>query len=163
MKPSSSLFLLRTPAGLIATWFGAGLMPWAPGSWGSAAALPFAWLILSLGDWWWLLAASLLLFVIGCWAAAQVEQQLGTHDSGLIVVDEVVGQWICLLPCGLDPVNFALGFILFRIMDIVKPWPVSWIDQKIGGGLGVMLDDVAAALYAVLAMGLLFEIQSFYK
>lgn len=146
--------LLRSPAGLLATWFGAGLLPVAPGTWGSAAALPAAWAIAWWGGWGALLAAAGLVFLIGWWASAVVERRLGTHDSGLIVVDEVAGQWLTLVPCPLDPVLYAAGFLLFRAADIAKPWPASWADRHVGGGLGVMLDDILAAIYAagVLAM-----------
>lgn len=148
MTPAASPALLRTPAGILATWFGAGLLPIAPGTWGSAAALPFAWLILWYGGWISLAVASAVVFAMGWWAASALERRLGTHDSGLIVVDEVAGQWLSLLPCPLDPIMFAVGFVLFRLVDIVKPWPAGWADRRVDGGLGVMLDDVLAAQYA---------------
>jgi len=140
------------PLGL-ATWFGAGLMPKAPGTWGSLAALPFAWAILHYGGTWWLAGASLLVFLVGWWASAVYVAGAGTADPDEVVIDEVAGQWLTLLPAAtLVWWHWAAGFALFRLFDIVKPWPVGWADRRVKGGLGVMLDDVIAALYAGLAL-----------
>lgn len=147
---------LRHPGILIATWFGSGYLRPAPGTWGTLAALPFAWLILHYGDWRWLLAASILLFPVGVWAASVYSAQSGTQDAGAIVVDEVVAMWLTLAilwPLGLDQTGWIIwpaAFLAFRLMDIAKPWPVSLADAKVKGGLGVMLDDVLAAIYAVI-------------
>lgn len=143
---------LRDPAGLLATWFGAGLLPRAPGTWGSLAALPFAWIIASAGGWLALLAASALVFVLGVWAAGRTAARTGLRDPGSIVIDEVAGQWLTLVPVAPDPLAYAVGFAFFRIADIFKPWPVSWADRKIKGGLGVMLDDILAGGYALVGM-----------
>lgn len=140
------------PAFLISTWFGAGLMPVAPGTWGSAAALPFAWLIAWLGGPWALLAASLVAFAVGVWAAEVYGRHAGIKDASPIVIDEVAGQWLTLVPAALDPITYLAGFLLFRLADIVKPWPANWADRALDGGLGVMLDDVFAGLYAALAL-----------
>ena len=143
---------LRQPSGLIATWFGAGLLPRAPGTWGSLAALPFAWVIAWAGGWMALAAATVLVFALGVWAADREAGRAGAHDPGSIVIDEVAGQWLTLLAAPLDPLAYALGFVLFRIVDITKPWPASWADREIKGGIGIMLDDVLAAAYALLVM-----------
>lgn len=148
------------PAALIATWFGSGLLPRMPGTWGSLAALPFAWVILvQLGP-LWLLAASLVLFFAGCWASAAILGEDRARDPGYIVVDEVAGQFLALAPAAPDPTLFAIGFVLFRLADIVKPWPASWADREVKGGLGVMLDDMVAGGYVaviMLALGLWWE------
>ena len=137
-----------TPAMVIATWFGSGLLPVMPGTWGSLAALPFAWLIAwPLGPRALLLAA-LLLFFVGWWAAHEVSRASGIKDQGAIVVDEVVGQWLTLVVTPPDAIAYAAGFLLFRVFDIVKPWPARWIDEHVGGGLGIMADDVVAGFYA---------------
>ncbi|HEY1720845.1 MAG TPA: phosphatidylglycerophosphatase A [Magnetospirillaceae bacterium] len=149
---SSSRPSLETPAGVFATWFGAGLLPRAPGTWGSLAALPFAWVISYWGGWIALLTATILVFALGVWAAGETVKQTGIQDPGSIVIDEVAGQWMTLIPVGTDPLAFLVGFILFRIADIYKPWPASWADRNIKGGLGVMLDDVMAAGYALIVM-----------
>ena len=144
--------MLRRPSGVIATWFGAGLLPRAPGTWGSLAALPFAWVIAHAGGWPALAVATVLVCALGVWAADREAQRTGAQDPGSIVVDEVAGQWLTLLFAPLDPLSYALGFVLFRIADITKPWPASWADRKIKGGIGIMLDDLLAAAYALLVM-----------
>ncbi|MDH5556221.1 MAG: phosphatidylglycerophosphatase A [Alphaproteobacteria bacterium] len=136
------------PAFLIATWFGSGLLPKIPGTWGSAAALPFAWLIMWLGGPWALLICAGVAFGVGVWAAGMYSKHSGIKDAGPIVIDEVAGQWLTLIPAGLNPVLFLVGFFLFRAADILKPWPASWADRKVEGGFGVMLDDIFAAIYA---------------
>lgn len=147
---------LRDPAILLATWFGAGYLPKAPGTWGSLAALPFAWALLAAGGPSLLAVAALLVSLAGWWAADRYMAASGTHDPGQIVVDEVAGQWLALLGAPhLSWWGFAAGFLLFRLFDIVKPWPVSWADRKVPGGLGVMLDDVLAGVMAALALAAL--------
>lgn len=139
---------LRHPACLLATWGGAGLLRPAPGTWGSLAALPFAWAIAYVGGWPVLAAAAVIVFLIGCWSAQVFETAAGGKDPGSVVIDEVAGQWLTLLPAATDPLLFAVGFVLFRIADIVKPWPANVADRRIAGGFGIMADDVVAAAYA---------------
>lgn len=136
------------PAFLLATWFGAGLLPRMPGTWGSLAALPFAWVLVWLGGPWLAVLAAALVFALGLWASERYMAAIGVHDPGAIVVDEVAGQWLTLAFVPLNPAVYALGFVLFRAADVTKPWPASWIDRRVGGSLGVMADDVVAALYA---------------
>jgi len=136
------------PLGL-ATWFGSGLLPKAPGTWGSLAALPFAWLILRYGGVWWLAAAALAVFLVGWWASNIYVEATGSDDPGAIVIDEVAGQWIALLPAAHGVWwHWLVGFALFRAFDILKPWPVGWADRHVKRGFGVMLDDVIAGVYA---------------
>jgi phosphatidylglycerophosphatase A len=137
------------PAALIATGGGIGLLPGAPGTWVSLAALPCAWAIRSLGGSGALAAAAVLAFALGCWAAARVVRASGRSDPGAIVIDEIAGQWLVLLAAPLDWRAYAAAFLLFRLFDIVKPWPIRAIERRVAGGLGVMLDDIAAAIYAV--------------
>lgn len=140
------------PAFLLATWFGSGLLPKIPGTWGSAAALPFAWIIASYGSPWPLLAAATVAFAAGTWAAGVYGRHSGIKDASPIVIDEVAGQWLTLAPFAPDATAYLLGFVLFRVADIAKPWPANWADRSLGGGLGVMLDDVFAGAYAALAL-----------
>ncbi|MDP6515003.1 MAG: phosphatidylglycerophosphatase A [Alphaproteobacteria bacterium] len=140
------------PAHLLATWFGSGLLPVAPGTWGSLAALPFAWGITWLWGPLWLIAASAVLFVAGWWAANLYLARLGGTDPGPVVVDEVVGQWLTLAVVPPDFWAYCAGFALFRLADIGKPWPASWADKEIKGGLGVMIDDVIAGIYAAFVL-----------
>ena len=141
---------------LLATFFGVGLFPVAPGTLGSLVALPLAFGLLSFS-----LEAALLviavIFVIGVLASNAVEADLGSHDAKLIVIDEVVGQCLVVvlleafLPGLIDVMLLlVLSFLGFRLFDIAKPWPVGWVDSRVQGGFGVMLDDVVAALLAVL-------------
>jgi len=143
------------PAALLATWFGIGRLPAAPGTWGSLAALPFAWAIVALGGPWLLMLAAGVLFVAGCWAADRFARSLpGQQDPQSIVVDEVAAQWLVLTAVPLDPLLYALAFALFRIADIMKPWPASWADRQVPGGFGIMLDDALAAPYAMMTLWL---------
>lgn len=137
---------------LLLTWFGSGWLPWAPGTWGSLAALPFAWLILSYGGRGALALAALVLFAVGCWAADVAVRETKIKDPGWIVVDEVVGQWLTLLAAPLNPFGYAAAFVLFRLFDIWKPWPIGLADQRLEGGFGVMADDVLAAVYAAIIL-----------
>jgi phosphatidylglycerophosphatase A len=136
------------PAVLLATWFGSGLLPIAPGSWASLVALPFAALFVWLGGPILVILAGALVFVVGIWAADAYMAAAGVHDPPAIVIDEVVGQWLTLALVPPDPVVYALGFLLFRIIDVLKLWPANFVDRVVTGGFGVMLDDVVAAVYA---------------
>jgi phosphatidylglycerophosphatase A len=134
---------------LVVTWFGSGWLPWAPGTWGSLAALPFAWSILAYGGGAGTLAlAALAVFALGCWTSEIAVRETHTEDPGWIVIDEVVGQWLTLLAAPFTFAGFAAAFVLFRVFDIWKPWPIRVVDRNLKGGLGVMADDVLAAIYA---------------
>jgi len=145
-------------ARVLATWFGTGLLPRAPGTWGSLAALPFAWVIANWGGTPALLIASVLLFALAVPAAQRLVTATGQTDPQIIVVDEVVGQWLTLAVAPLDPWSYGIGFVLFRIADILKPFPANWADREIKGGLGVMLDDVFAAIYSAAGLWLILRL-----
>jgi phosphatidylglycerophosphatase A len=138
------------PAALIATGFGVGRLPLMPGSWGSLAALPLAWILKSAFGTLGLALAAGLAFAAGSWAAGAVAKASGAPDPGGVVIDEVMGQFLSLLPTPRDPAAYALAFLLFRLFDVWKPWPIGSIDREIGGGLGIMLDDALAGIYAAL-------------
>jgi phosphatidylglycerophosphatase A len=140
---------LWQPHVLLATWFGAGLLPKAPGTWGSLAALPFAWLIQSEFGPAGLIVAAALMFVAGWWASAVYVRRTREEDPRAIVVDEVAAQWLVLAVAPPSLVYYTIGFALFRAADIFKPFPANWADRTIGGGLGVMADDILAAPYAM--------------
>ncbi|MEQ8503771.1 MAG: phosphatidylglycerophosphatase A [Rhodospirillales bacterium] len=137
-----------TPEMIVATWFGCGLFPKAPGTIGSLGALPVAWVILTYGDWMWLAVAVVAASLIGIAATGIVLRKSGIKDPSFVVIDEVAGQWLALLPAGLNPYLFVAGFLAFRLFDIWKPWPVGWADRKVPGATGVMLDDLIAGIYA---------------
>lgn len=125
--------------------FGLGLAPIAPGTFGTVAALPLWW----LADDWPILAFVALVAAItifGTWVANLAEPLYGGHDASQIVIDEVAGMLVCVIGIPFTPVTAVVGFITFRLFDIVKPPPIRLIDKQLGGGLGVMLDDVAAGL-----------------
>lgn len=146
--------LLSHPAGWLASGFGAGLAPRAPGTVGSAAAiLPWLWLRqLPAVAYLWVL---LLALAMGIWACAVSGRRLRVSDHRALVWDEFVGQWLALLPARAAPWWAVLaGFVLFRLFDVWKPWPVGWLDRHVKGGAGVMLDDVGAGALAALLLAL---------
>jgi phosphatidylglycerophosphatase A len=124
-------------------------MPFAPGTWGSLAALPCAWVIVWLSGHVALAAAALLVFAVGCWAS---DAATDDKDPGYIVIDEVAAQFLVLLAAPLDWRAYAAGFVLFRIFDIWKPPPIRQVERAVPGGLGIMLDDVIAAIYALILL-----------
>lgn len=144
--------MLTHPAGWIASGLGVGLSPRAPGTVGSFAALIPWWLWLRHQDLALYLGVLVLAFGIGIWAANWVIARTRIEDPSVVVWDEFVGQWIALL---LAPAGWQWvlgGFALFRLFDIWKPWPVRWADRKLHGGVGAMLDDVLAGVYAFLVL-----------
>jgi phosphatidylglycerophosphatase A len=143
------------PAIIVGTWFWSGLLPVAPGTWGSLAALPFAWAIQGRWGGIGLVAGAALVFAAGCWAAGVIGAASGVKDPGAIVVDEVAAQWLVLAVAPQSIALYAAAFFLFRATDILKPWPASWVDRNMPGALGVMLDDVISALYAAIVVALL--------
>lgn len=134
---------------LVATWFGSGLLPGAPGTWGSLAALPPAALFAWYGGSGALAAAGLAAFAIGVRAADRYAADSGEADPGAVVIDEVAALWLVLAALPFTLAGWLLGFVAFRAFDIAKPFPIRRIERRVRGGLGVMVDDVAAAAYAV--------------
>ena len=133
---------------MIATSFGIGRMPVMPGTWGSLATLPLAWGISYYFGSIYIIIISIILFFIGILVSNLYLREFGGEDPGPIVIDEVVGQLLTIAFVPLDLFYYVTGFALFRVFDIFKPWPVSWVDKEIKGGLGIMLDDVVASLYS---------------
>jgi phosphatidylglycerophosphatase A len=150
-RMSTRQVALKTPAGILAFGFGSGLAPKAPGTFGTLAAIPLYLLLTGLNHWLYL-SVVVLAFVLGIYLCEKASHDLGIHDHGGIVWDEFVGLWLTLW---LVPVTWEwvlAGFVLFRFFDIVKPFPIKWLDQKVGGGFGIMIDDVIAGLYAWLLL-----------
>ena len=150
---------------LIATFFYSGLIRPAPGTWGSLAALPAAWVLHALGGSWLVVAAIVLAFAAGVWATREEAAATGIHDPQHVVIDEVAGQWIALLPVliGADHVGadvlalwpgWIAAFVFFRLFDIWKPGPVGWADRR-DDAMGVMLDDVIAGILAAVVVVIL--------
>jgi phosphatidylglycerophosphatase A len=139
---------LKDPVLFLALGFGSGLSPKVPGTMGTAAAVPVYLLLTGLPTGVYLLIV-VLLAIAGVWLCGQAAQRLGVHDHPGIVWDEIVG--FLLTMAGTEPTlaGILAGFVLFRILDIVKPWPIGWCDRNVKGGLGIMLDDVLAGLVAL--------------
>lgn len=148
---NSNKAILANPIHLLAFGFGAGLSPKAPGTVGTVVAVLIYLVLPSMPT---IIYAGLILlsFVFGIWICGKTAENLGVHDHGGIVWDEFVGYWITMFmaPSGLFWV--LLGFVLFRLLDIFKPWPIKWVDKELAGGLGIMLDDVLAGIMAALCM-----------
>ncbi|HHT0592716.1 TPA: phosphatidylglycerophosphatase A family protein [Legionella anisa] len=146
--------VFQDPIYFIAFGFGSGLMPTAPGTWGTLAAIPL-YLLLMGTNWVVYLFFTLIAFVLGVWVSEKVSRDLGVHDYKGIVWDEVVGYLLTMFLAPKGVIWMLWGFILFRIFDIWKPQPIDYIDQKVRGGFGIMLDDVIAAVPAWIIMQLL--------
>ncbi|QBR83540.1 phosphatidylglycerophosphatase A [Legionella israelensis] len=144
----------QDPVYFIAFGFGSGLMSFAPGTWGTVAAMPLFLLMHDLPVFLYLISVALL-FALGVWVSDVVSKDLGVHDYKGIVWDEVVGYLLtmCMAPAGFG--WMIIGFLLFRIFDIWKPQPISYIDQYVGGGFGIMLDDLIAAVPAWVVLQIL--------
>ncbi|MEQ1438282.1 phosphatidylglycerophosphatase A [Fontimonas sp. SYSU GA230001] len=151
--------ILTTPEHLLAFGFGAGLSPFAPGTVGTLVGIVL-FLPLSRLDPALYAVAVALLFVFGCWVCGESARLLGVHDYGGIVFDEIVGYLIAAAPLVLFPqlpaagfgAAMILAFVLFRLFDIVKPWPIRALDRNVHGGFGIMLDDALAGVFAALPL-----------
>lgn len=141
----------------IATGGGAGYLPKAPGTWGSLITIPL-WLLLTRLDGMGYAIALGVVFVVGVISAGQAEKILDRKDPGVVVIDEIMGMLITLAGAPANPLVIGIGFLLFRIFDIAKPWPVRFFDRRINGGTGIMLDDVAAGLYSLGCLQLILSV-----
>ena len=139
----------------LATGCYVGKIRWAPGTWGSLAAL-LPWLLIKDLPFASYLIVLIVVFVVGFFVCGSAEKILDSPDAGCIVIDEILGMFITLAFAPAHPAAWALGFVLFRIFDILKPFPACWFDQNIHGGIGIMMDDVIAGLYAFACLQLLW-------
>lgn len=140
---------------IISTWFYVGRVSHAPGTVGSFITLPLIYLLnfyLGINS---VLVFILIFTIVGIIASDKYAECIGKKDPGMIIVDEVVGQSIALIFAGLSLPLYLCGFVFFRFFDILKPWPISWADKKVSGGLGIMLDDVFAGLISMVLVLLL--------
>lgn len=152
---------MNSLAKAIATALGAGYSPIAPGTCGTAVAVPLAWLLAGL-PLWQFSVITLAVTLVGVWAAATADRAWGTHDSGRIVIDEVAGYLVTVAL--VDRTNWivlGIGFVVFRFFDIVKPPPVRWLDENLPGGWGVVLDDIAAGIMGAAVMWALAHFGAF--
>ena len=138
---------LRHPVHFLALGLGSGLSPRAPGTMGTLAAVPFVLLWQQLPLWGFALVV-VLGFLLGVWLCEVAARNLGVHDHPGIVWDEFVGYWLTMLFAPSGWIWLVIGFVLFRVFDILKPWPIGWADRRVSGGMGIMLDDILAGIYA---------------
>jgi phosphatidylglycerophosphatase A len=167
LRPWPEVFAASRVTTLVATWFGAGFLPIAPGTWGSLLAIPFAHVAYSWGGVWGLAGFALGAAVIGVHAAGETARLRGARDPGEVVIDEVAGQAIALIPVyALIPAGATVlrigtvlvAFLLFRILDVWKPGPIGAL-EKLPGGWGIMADDLLGGAVAagMVATGLLLR------
>ncbi len=143
----------------LATGFGLGYLPKAPGTWGTLLALPIHYLIVQLPLQGYVTAIAIII-VIAIVAAGSAEKIMDKPDPGSVVIDEVAGMLIAMIAIPAHPLAWLLAFILFRLFDIFKPFPVNFFDQHFHGGLGIVLDDLMAGLYALASLQLLWYLLS---
>lgn len=143
-------FQISNPVHFLALGFGSGLIKPAPGTWGTLSAVPLYYLLMQVMS-----SASieyfviiLVSFLVGIYLCGKTATDVGVHDHGAIVWDEIVGFLITMLLVPVTWVNVVLGFVLFRIFDIIKPWPIKLLDKHVHGGFGIMIDDVLAGVFA---------------
>ncbi len=159
MSDPRDKIVLRNPWHFLAVGFGSGLSPIIPGTMGTLASVPLYWLLAHLPFGWYLLVV-LVSAIIGITICQRTSDDMGVHDHGSIVWDEFVGFWITMAVApSLGWHWIVTGFLLFRAFDMIKPWPISWLDKKVKGGFGIMIDDVLAGFLAMIALwiiGVLF-------
>lgn len=148
--------VLRNPIHFLAFGFGSGLLPKMPGTYGTLAAIPIYLLIATLPLWMYA-AITLLLIVFACYACGVTARDIGVHDYSGIVLDEIVGYLLAMMAVPVGWFWIIAGFSLFRLFDIWKPWPIRWVDRHVKGGVGIVVDDLIAAVFAwVILQGLVF-------
>lgn len=139
--------VFTNPIHFLAFGFGSGLSPRAPGTMGTLAVIPFYVYASALSLAYYFILC-LFVSLIGIYLCGKSAKLLKTHDHPGIVWDEFAGFFITMIAVPMNLQNIVLGFVLFRIFDIFKPWPISWLDKQVGGGLGIMLDDIVAGLFS---------------
>jgi phosphatidylglycerophosphatase A len=158
LTPAQRRILTSSLAGWLACGLGSGLAPVAQGTFGSLAAI-LPWLLLRQLPLPWYALVLVLGFAVGVWACEVAGRALGVDDHRSLVWDEFIGQWIALIPALLAPWwAVVAGFALFRLFDVWKPWPIRRLDRQLKGGLGVMMDDVVAGIFAAIVLGVLLRI-----
>lgn len=137
----------------IAFGLGTGASPYAPGTFGTLLGIPLVYL---LAHWsiWIYLGVTGLVIVLGTWVCERTSRDIGVHDHSGIVIDEVAGYLVTMIMVPVNLWTLAAAFVIFRLFDILKPWPINWLDRRVQGGLGIMLDDLLAGLYGLIVMWL---------
>ncbi len=142
---------LANPVHFLALGFGTGLAPKAPGTVGTLAGIPVYLLLVPLPLWGYLLG-TLVVIGAGIWICDRAARDFGVHDHPAIVWDEVAGFLVTMIAAPVGVLWIVLGFVLFRLFDVLKPWPIGWLDRRVGGGLGIMVDDILAGVYAAVIL-----------
>ncbi|MFV0596519.1 phosphatidylglycerophosphatase A [Shewanella sp.] len=142
---------LKNPIHFLALGFGSGLAAKAPGTFGTLAAVPL-YLLLAQLPLSWYLAVTLVCVLAGIYICDKAAKDMGVHDHGAIVWDEVAGLLITMIAAPAGVLWLVAGFVLFRLFDIIKPWPIRWLDAKVEGGFGIMIDDVLAGIFALIGV-----------
>ncbi|MBU3003229.1 phosphatidylglycerophosphatase A family protein [Paraglaciecola arctica] len=155
-KQIRSRVSLLNPVHFLALGFGSGLAAKMPGTFGTLAALPLVVLLSHYASFSIYLGVTILVSVAGIWICGKAADDMKVHDDSSIVWDEVAGMLITMIAVPLSWQTLAIGFVLFRFFDILKPWPISYLDKHVHGGFGIMIDDVLAGVFAlcVLHIGL---------
>lgn len=148
-------FDLKQPVQFLALGFGSGLAPKAPGTFGTLAAIPLFLLLAMLTPLYYL-SAVIFMSVMGIYICGKAANDVGVHDHPAIVWDEFVGYFITMFMIPVSWQSVLVGFLLFRVFDILKPWPISFIDKKMSGGSGIMFDDILAGIFSLVIMHLIF-------
>lgn len=155
-KPQTNIqFDLKQPIQFLALGFGSGLAPKAPGTFGTLAAIPLFFLLALLTPTAYLIAV-IVMSIAGVYICGKAANDVGVHDHPAIVWDEFIGFFITMFMIPVSWQSIIVGFLLFRLFDILKPWPISFIDKKMSGGMGIMLDDILAGLFSLFIMHLIF-------
>lgn len=147
-KPS-----MRNPVHFLAFGFGSGLAPKAPGTFGTLAAIP-VWYLAAQLPLWGYLALTFVVIVVGPYLCGRTAKDLGVHDHGGIVWDEIAGFLVTMILVPVSWYGCLAGFLFFRLFDIAKPWPIGWLDRRVDGGTGIMVDDLLAGVYAAICVQL---------
>lgn len=149
-----STFDRSSPVHWLAFGLGSGLVPKARGTLGTLAGVPLWWLLAQM-PWAGYLLATAIIAGAGIGICGRTARDLGVHDHGGIVWDEIAGYLVTMILAPVTPLSAAAGFVLFRLFDIAKPWPIGWLDARVGGGTGIMVDDLLAGVYAAVILQLL--------
>lgn len=156
MNRSQKWEIMRNPVQLLAVGFGSGFMPKAPGTAGTLAAVPIALLIAALPLLGQCIALALIIG-LGCYVCGAAAEFLGVEDPGIVVWDEIAGFCVAMFLVPASAATICLGFLMFRLFDILKPWPISKVERSLSGGVGIMMDDVVAgALTCVILHGIVY-------
>lgn len=154
-KSTSGEFKLTNPIQFLALGFGSGLLPKAPGTFGTLAAIPVFLLLAPLSTIYYL-SVVIVFSLLGIYLCGYAAKAAGVHDHPAIVWDEIVGFLITMFMVPISWQSVVVGFVLFRLFDIVKPWPISYLDKHCHGGFGIMIDDIVAGLAALALMHIIF-------